>query len=341
MAITCLRYLSFEEFASVPVTQDVRNDIKKGRVYEFPKYPFLRFSAEYWPDFIRWAGLYSKSEELWQLFCDVSQSERRISFVLFAYRHTTDSKHDHLRFSNKIQKASALSAASYIGLLEFVSRLLHDKTLDTNAKCHLLCGCSPIEIAASRSHKSIVKDLAEYGANVNPDPQIRTCFGSAIQVAAVRRNSGIILLLIEKGADVNAQGGHYGFALHAAARIGYGDIVQLLVENGADINAQGGRFGCAIQAAVIWGYADVVQFLFANGDNPNIYGGIYGTSLNAAETYGHKAIAQFLLKNGADANMNGEWRGIPRMDRWDSGEDYCSEEYTPPDSIIGYDSEEG
>jgi hypothetical protein len=52
MALTCLNYLSFEEFADETVVDHLAEQMEYGRPRRLWEYPLLQFSIVNWPDFV-------------------------------------------------------------------------------------------------------------------------------------------------------------------------------------------------------------------------------------------------------------------------------------------------
>ncbi|KAF5353788.1 hypothetical protein D9758_010628 [Tetrapyrgos nigripes] len=161
--------------------------------------------------------------------------------------------------------------------------------------------------AAKNGYFHIVKVLVENGADVNAKGGH---YGFALQAAALWGDLDIVKYLVERGADVNAEGGRYGFALQAAAYGGHLDIVKYLVEKGADVNAKGGEYEFALQAAAFRGKLDVVKYLVEKGADVNAKGGESGFALQAAGFQGHLDIVHYLVEKGADVNAKGGEHGF-------------------------------
>jgi ankyrin repeat protein len=107
-------------------------------------------------------------------------------------------------------------------------------------------------------------------------------------------------MLIDHGANVNAEGGMYGCALQAGARVGDDKIVQLLIEHGANVNAEGGWYDNALQAASFNGHnghESTVRLLIKHGADVNAGS---GRTLQGAADTGYNNIVQLLLEHGAE-----------------------------------------
>ncbi|KAF5369953.1 hypothetical protein D9758_001412 [Tetrapyrgos nigripes] len=155
---------------------------------------------------------------------------------------------------------------------------------------------------AWRGNLQHVKTLIAMGTDVNAKGGH---FGFALQAAAAQGHLEIVRYLVEKGADVNAEGGFFGFALQAAAAFGHLEIVRYLVEKGADVNAEGRLYGFPLQAAAAMGHLEIVRYLVEKGADVNAKGGHYGFALQAAAAMGHLEIVRYLVEKGADVNAQG------------------------------------
>ncbi|KAL7934428.1 ankyrin repeat-containing domain protein [Trichoderma chlorosporum] len=95
-----------------------------------------------------------------------------------------------------------------------------------------------------------------------------------------------IQLLIDYGADVNIQGGEYGTALHALARViepGTAQLVKQILDKGARVDQlSDAGLGTALHVASHEGMAETVRVLLDHGADVNAAGSTFGTPLQAA-----------------------------------------------------------
>ena len=163
-----------------------------------------------------------------------------------------------------------------------------------------------LQHAIMKGETENAKFLLHRNANTNIQGGM---FGNALQAAARMENHEIVQLLLDKGADVNAQGGVFGNALQAAAAENNAEIVQLILDKGAKVNMQGGIFGNALQAAAAHRNAETVKLILDKGAEVNIQGGMFGNALQAAAFWSDAKMVQFLLDKGADVNAHGGMYG--------------------------------
>lgn len=107
------------------------------------------------------------------------------------------------------------------------------------------------------------------------------------------------------GPDLMAQGGRYGYALHAAASKNRTERVHQLLDLGVEIEARGDNGDTPLYAAAYQGHDQTVQVLLDRGADVEALGGGHWTALEAAASKRHWRIMQRLLDNGADGNVQG------------------------------------
>jgi ankyrin repeat protein len=164
--------------------------------------------------------------------------------------------------------------------------------------------------------RTTVEDLLDMGGDVNAEGGH---YGYALHAASKGGHTEVVQLLLDRGADVNAEGGDYGYALQAASVGGHTEVVQLLLDRGADVNAEGGDYGYALHTASVGGHTEVVQLLLDRGADVNAEGGLFGHALQAASARGDTGVVQMLLDRGADVNAEGGYYGYALHTASDEG----------------------
>ncbi|KAL9611237.1 MAG: hypothetical protein Q9167_004120 [Letrouitia subvulpina] len=185
-----------------------------------------------------------------------------------------------------------------------VFKLLLEHGCDVNA--HGKYG-TPLQAAAYRGKKSMVRDLLHRGADIKVSNQGR--YGHALQAAAIRGHDESVRFLVKHGADVNVRGGWFGTVLQAASARCPKETIEFLIHRGANVNEKGGRYQTALQAAAVAGRKDVVRTLLEHKADVNIRGGKYGSALQAACVYGNLLIVRMLVEHGADVSAQGGFYG--------------------------------
>ena len=290
LALTCLRYLSLDEFGKGPITDifDHLGELK----HVLRQYPFLSYAASYWCDHAQYTS-HENCERgtLWHAFWMVAKSSTKINPSTYELGiYPRDDKH---MLSPPLQIAAS-----------FGGELFVDGLLDTGADVNACDGpySSALIAAAYNGHLDVVHLLVDRGADVN----IRGVYliGSALQAAILSGYKEMIQLLVNLGGDVNAQGGLYGNALMAAAYFGDFEAVRLFVERGADVNTQISDCGNALCAAVVEGNQEAFQLLVSLGADIHLLNGYYGSVLHAAAKSGNLEMFQQLLDLGAKIDIN-------------------------------------
>ncbi|KAK1655866.1 hypothetical protein BDP81DRAFT_11398 [Colletotrichum phormii] len=287
MTQICVQYLSFGDILEDRFRADRRKlDTDK------TQYPFLEYSAIYWPSHSRDANRLKEGlqKQILRLYDMRDQRFERWVSIFWHTNYQYQARHS----------LNSVHLAALNGHDEVLSRLLALDAAALNSRDNK--GQTPLIWGSLEGRQKAVQMLLGKGANVNAQGGE---YGNALQAALSRGYDNIAQMLLSKDADVNAQGGKYGNALQAASSEGHDNIVQMLLSKDADVNAQGGFCGNALQAASSEGHDNIVQMLLSKGADVNAQGGFYGNALQAALSRGYDNIAQMLLSKDADVNAQG------------------------------------
>jgi hypothetical protein len=242
LTVSCLTYLSFDEFEVGPVNaiqywEKSQTLQQKGR--------FLDYAATHWSEHMTQINQETQKEhDLRTAFSKVAGSSRKMNL---AYQIFVFSRHEDF------MTATSLQITARLGLFVFVEDIL-DGEADINAQGGYYGNA--LQAAASWGNEAVVRLLVASEADVNAQSGY---YGNALQAAASMGNEAVVRLLVDSGANVNAQGGQFGNALRAAASSRTKAVVYLLVASGADVNAQDGQYSNALQAAASKGDEAVVR----------------------------------------------------------------------------------
>jgi ankyrin repeat protein len=315
LVVSCLTYLSFDEFEEGPVDASYSWEKLGTRLQ---KSRFLYYAATNWSEHMTQINQEMQGKgDLRTAFSRFTASSRKMNLAhqIFAFSH------DKL-----FTQTTPLQIAAHLGSTAFVRDILNGG-VDVNAQGGEYGNA--LLAAACGGNEAVVRLLLDSGADVNSHRGICTKalqaatskggeavfrllaasggseYGNALQAAASKGNEAVVRLLMDSGADVNAQGGKYGNALQAAASKGNEAVVRLLMDSGADVNAQGGKYGNALQAAASSDNEVIVRLLVDSGADVNAQGGEYGNALQAAASLGNEAVVRLFVDNGADVNPQG------------------------------------
>jgi hypothetical protein len=200
ISISCLTYLSFDEFDHGPVVHDnclTKNDTKEIRLH-YENIPFLQYCA------------------------------------LHCHRHVSQLD-DELQATPWLQNAFLRLATSKhkMNLWFTIHPDFFYLPSGSNFWIHSVDAFSlPLIFGFNRFSQALIDHGPSGNGRVNHDK-------SPLLTAIEFQKETLVRFLVENGADVNAQGGFYGNPLQAAATQNI-EIVRCLVENRADVNAQGG-----------------------------------------------------------------------------------------------------
>ena len=140
-------------------------------------------------------------------------------------------------YGTALEAASSLNSEGY-------SKIVVQLLLERGAAVSAQCGYygNALQAAASSGHKSVVKVLIDWGADISKQGRIR-------------------INLKWSGYFIAKKRSYYGCALQAASYFGHKSVVELLVCKGADIFAPGERFCNAVHAASYGEEKEVKNFL--------------------------------------------------------------------------------
>jgi len=128
-------------------------------------------------------------------------------------------------------------------------------------------GWTPLMIASSAGHESIVIMLLEKSADIHI---INFTGQSCLHYAASKNQATIAMALLQSGAEVNIQDKTTGASpLHRAASKGHIKMVELLVENDAIINMEDNYKNTPLHLACEEERIDVIFFLVRHGGDLN------------------------------------------------------------------------
>ncbi|KAF9889315.1 hypothetical protein FE257_007424 [Aspergillus nanangensis] len=157
-------------------------------------------------------------------------------------------------------------------------------------------GATPLALAASNGHHSVVEYLLGRGGNLeSSDDDGRTPLSRAAQSG----HRGLVEFLVQMGAQVEAKDKEGQTPLSWAAENGHTGVVKFLFERGASLDVVDNYKHTPLSWATENGHTDVIHFLLANGgqnaallrakDRDGL------TPLAAAVRRGHESVVQLLL----------------------------------------------
>ncbi|KAJ5491905.1 hypothetical protein N7453_010002 [Penicillium expansum] len=319
IAVTCLRYLAFENF------QDGPWPTKKAIKSRMEMYPFLPWAAVNWGRFVR-----------------QTETDEEVSSALFAFfssaaatavanqvRQCSKGLNKKYWNADECRSFSALHHASRHGLKQATTRLLDSGDYSVNDVTQM--GTTAVIQAAAAGHVLMTRDLLARGAN----PLLCNWYGDALHCAMESNNPGTVrelvgwgmhpnivrengrtylscamandsadafAALVELGADIVLQSesepdGHIFFT---AVLDGCDKIINLMIKRKwADINMRDPAGLTPVHYAAAAGSRKTVMSLLDAGANINAVDNEGQTVLYYAELRGNKAVARLLLDSGA------------------------------------------
>ncbi|XP_064638648.1 serine/threonine-protein phosphatase 6 regulatory ankyrin repeat subunit B-like isoform X2 [Lineus longissimus] len=162
------------------------------------------------------------------------------------------------------QGMTALHHAAHCGQDDMVTFLIRSNCKATNKQDKN--GRTPLYLATSRGHTSIVQYLISKGADISiPNKEEK----SPLYVAAYFGHLEIVTDLLAAGADINQSDSHNKTALYVATYHGRTDIVRTLIRNNAHVNRTDKNGKSPLYIAVLHGNLQIAELLIKGGANVN------------------------------------------------------------------------
>ena len=285
IAVSCTRYLSFEEFKKGQTNDNVSFGER------MRAYPLFIYAARHWGNHVRKASL--SSQELVDLVTNEGSLES-MAQVLLSYA-------DGMFFQLSLTGFDSLHLAARHGTCELLTRLLAELPQPiTGLNSFDPLQLSPLHYAAQEGHSVALKILLENGADIN---LLNRSGDSPLWLAVHHGQAQITKILIDNGADIEISHPISGKTplVHVCQR-GYIDVAKILLDAGADLHARGNTlFSLSIlNAAQAYGHIDLAIMLIDRGADVGSRGS--RSPLNAACEGGHLNLVKKLLAAGANAN---------------------------------------
>ncbi|KAJ5613105.1 ankyrin [Penicillium lagena] len=283
IAVTCLRYLVFENFQDGPWQNE--DDIES----RMELYPFLPWAARYWGQFARRT---ETDAEVWSTLLAFFSSSAATAVANQVRQYSMGYNRNYWNAA-ECSSFSALHHASRHGLERAINRLLDSGAYDVNELTQR--GATPVIHAAAGGHVLTTRGLLARGAN----PHLRNWYGDALHCAVESGKTATVRELVRWGMDPN--GGRY---LASALDGDSADAFAALVELGADIETQSAfEVRHLFFTAALWGCYKIVTLMLRRGwvdiemRNP---GGL--TAMHCAATAANSMTVIRLLDAGANIN---------------------------------------
>lgn len=287
IAMTCLRYLVFENFHDGPWTD--KCEIKS----KMEMYPFLAWAARHWGHFTRGT---ETDPEVWSALFIFFSSSVATAMANQVRQYSKGLRKDYWNAS-ECWSYTALHHASREGLDRAVNQLLDSGAFSVNELTQM--GATPVIMAAADGHILTTRSLLAHGAN----PRLRNWYGDALDCAIEADRVDTIRELVRWGMDPNAVADDGRTYLNSALDDDSAGAFAILVEMGADIEArsENENHGHIFLAAAGWGCVKVVSLMLMRGWADIEMRSPKGlTALHCAAAAGETTTVKRLLDAGAD-----------------------------------------
>ncbi|RYP66294.1 hypothetical protein DL771_007876 [Monosporascus sp. 5C6A] len=285
LAITCLRYLSFDQVREEARPRDATGMGEGFREYATTSwYQHVKRDADNSQQMIECVNsffhLQNKNWEPWRKHAEAALQD------------------EILHYQGRIQSGSPLFYASLLGFSETIAYLTERLGLDVN---HVDSSSRTALLAASsKGWVSGVTDLLERGASINmASSEGRT----PLYVAATNGHIKTVNHLLEKGADLTAADNNGWTPLNVASWQGHLKVVKLLLERGADLTVADNHGWTPLNVASCQGHLEVVKLLIGMRADLTVADNDGLTPLNSASFQGHLEVVKLLLEMGANLTV--------------------------------------
>ncbi|PKX95976.1 ankyrin [Aspergillus novofumigatus IBT 16806] len=282
IAVTCLRYLVFENFQNGPWLTE--GDIKSN----METYPFLAWAAMYWGQF---AQRTETDAEVWRTLFAFFSSPAAMA-TANQIRQYLMGRNSNYWNADECSSFSALHHASRHGLERAIIQLLDSGAYDVNELTSM--GSTPVIHAAAGGHVLTTRSLLARGA----DPYLRNWYGDALHCAVESDKAATVRELVCWGMDPNGRS-YLACALDGDSASAFAALVEL----GADIASQSAfkSHGHLFFTAALWGCDEIIALMLKQGwVNIGLRNGKGLTALHCAAAAANLTSVRILLDAGAD-----------------------------------------
>ncbi len=179
-----------------------------------------------------------------------------------------------------------------------------------NIDCRDKSGNTPLIAACVNGNMNIVRELLEYGADVNA---VNNENESSLLAAAKNGQLEVIDYLIDHNADINIKDRvGYGI-LHAASGFGHLAVLEILLPVCQEKDVQDIFGNTPLLYAAMYGHSNIIEFLLENGANPDIQNVNGNTPLFEAAAGGHTLAAKALLSRNARTDIANNKNTLPHV----------------------------
>ena len=223
------------------------------------------------------------------------------------------SEDDKLYLDRRSTTNHIVTAAAYLGDLEYITRLAKGGEVDCSENVYF---GNPLRCAVTQGHYELVKLLLDHGADVNHGGAGQGQGSTALQAAAATGREDIINLILDEKYGGHTSGRDYDYAILKAASAGHLSVVQDLMKR---VNMKPSQVlrNCILLEGAAHGHEMVVHFALQIGANPNTAESCncFHIPITDAARHGYDNIVKILLENGAIPKLGGKQDTISKAAR--------------------------
>jgi ankyrin repeat protein len=289
LAVTCLTYLSFKDFALADIQSFMGSDSGFSIFWAGPSeclanHAFFDYALRYW--FHHLPTLEVDFERVWPFLKKFFDSHTgNFGSSILVLRHLEG------EYKYPVSMKPVHFCATH-DLSLVINRLLIEEEVDL--ECRVEDGRRAIHMAAENGQEEAVKLLLNQRVDINR----KTIDGrTPLQLAMESGNETVARLLIKAGADINANLVHGETALSLAMVNKWYSLANFLLQNGADPNGRLGDGRTPLHvAATVGSDSDMLQLLLEAGARSILDDEDELTPLHLAAYHGHAEAALVLME---------------------------------------------
>lgn len=159
-----------------------------------------------------------------------------------------------------------------------------------------------LHLASKLGHKSLIKQLIKYGANVNSRDDLGR---TPLFYAVLNDYTGCAVYLLKKGGNPNLYDYEKTGILHLVS-IDNASLIKKMIPHVQNINEQDDTGNTPLIHAVRFEHSGVVKKLIVGGADLNIVNVKKNSALHYAASNGDKSLVKLLIRKGASLDLQNE-----------------------------------
>ena len=276
LAISCLQYLSFSDFAIVrPRSSSMATNNNEGSAACLKNYSFLNYAANNWYKHLRASAPTSE--------CFDTEVQKHMQWFLhpnangshyMSWRQVINRRYSAIRHRKAFVLDLSVHPPLYLALafgLDIVANHLLSQMTPHETGAMISYGLTPLHAAAMQGHPEMLETLLEAGVPIDAPTKGKAARNlTALHIAAEAGHISAVRFLLKAGASPHARSTAGTTAFYKAVRGGCEAVIDDLHNAGSDVNVRTWDDWTPLVEAIIENNVPVVNKLLAWGADPLI-----------------------------------------------------------------------